>query len=264
MNFELHENIALSLNSNSIIILSRSEKDRIYANKQDKVKDFVFDEKVAGVFADMIQRSVPGYTTLNQLSPILANQFAQENSNIYDLGCSLGETSISIAQSLRHKNVNLFAVDNSAAMIKQLQKKLVKLKLNTVIQTILDDVTTVDINNSSFIILNYTLQFIEPSKRDEFIKKIRDGMNKRGALLLSEKITFAEAEEDVLMQQLHENYKRQNDYSELEISQKREALENVLIRDTHEQHIERLFHAGFSKVSILMKYLNFTSYLAIK
>ncbi len=264
MNFELRENIALLPNSNSIIVLSRSDKDHIYASKQDKVKDFVFDEKVAGVFEDMIQRSVPGYATLNQLTPILVNQFVQKNSQIYDLGCSLGEASISIAQSLRSININIYAVDNSAAMIEQLEQRLAELKLNTAIQTFLSDVTTIDITNASFVILNYTLQFIEPSKRDEFMKKICSGMNDQGALLLSEKISYEDAEEDVLMQQLHENYKRQNDYSELEISQKREALENVLIRDTHEEHVERLLNAGFSKVSILMKYLNFTSYLAIK
>ena len=126
MNFDPHENIVQLTNSNFKIVLSSIEKDRIYAHKQNKVKDFVFDETVAGVFADMIQRSVPGYTTLNQLSPIIARQFVQENSNIYDLGCSLGETSISIAQSLESKDITIFAVDNSAAMIEQLEKKTVR------------------------------------------------------------------------------------------------------------------------------------------
>lgn len=244
--------------------MTRSSKDRIYASKQDKVEKFVFDEDVAGVFEDMIQRSVPGYSALNQLLPIVANQFIQEGSNVYDLGCSLGEASILIANTTNCSNIQIHAVDNSTAMIKQLQARIKSLNLKFPIQLIHDDVAAVDIKNGSFAVLNYTLQFIDRSQRDMLINKICTGLNKNGALLLSEKITYQDVNEEALMQQLHENFKRQNDYSEMEISQKREALENVLIRDTHEQHIERLQKAGFSKISVLTKYLNFVSYLAIK
>ncbi len=244
--------------------MTDSSKDRIYASKRDKVEKFVFDDKVADVFSDMIERSVPGYTALNQLLPIVANTFIQENSNVYDLGCSLGDASISIASASKASNINIFAVDNSSAMIKQLQNRLNQLDLNAPIQAVQKDLTDIDIKNGSFAILNYTLQFIDRTKRDALLNKICSGLINQGALLLSEKITYDDASEDKLMQQLHENYKRKNDYSELEISQKREALENVLVRDTHEQHVERLQKVGFSNVSILMKYLNFVSYLAIK
>ncbi len=244
--------------------MTDSSKDRIYASKRDKVEKFVFDDKVADVFSDMIQRSVPGYTALNQLLPIVANKFIQENSNVYDLGCSLGDASISIASASKASNINIFAVDNSSAMIKQLQNRLNQLDLNAPIQAVQKDLTDIDIKNGSFAILNYTLQFIDRTKRDALLNKICSGLINQGALLLSEKITYDDASEDKLMQQLHENYKRKNDYSELEISQKREALENVLVRDTHDQHVERLQKVGFSNVSILMKYLNFVSYLAIK
>ena len=244
--------------------MSRSPKDQIYASKQDEVKDFVFDENVTNVFEDMIQRSVPGYTALNQLLPIVASQFLEQNSNIYDLGCSLGEASVSIAKLSANHNIKIHAVDNSKAMINQLRERINKLNLEKIIHVVLSDVLKIDISNASFVILNYTLQFVDRLQRDTLINNIYSGLNNGGAILLSEKITYEDAEEDALMQQLHENYKRQNDYSELEISQKREALENVLIRDTHEQHVERLQNAGFSKISILTKYLNFVSYLAIK
>ena len=248
--------------------MSSSEKDRIYASKQDKVNDFVFDENVAGVFADMIQRSVPGYSALNLILPIVAKQFIQPNTNVYDLGCSLGEASIAISHSITNlmsfENVNIFAIDNSVAMIEKLQQRLNSIHSTDRITPLQDDISKVAINNGSFAILNYTLQFIERLKRDTLVKNICEGLNKGGALLLSEKITYQDENEDLLMQQLHESFKRQNDYSEMEISQKREALENVLIRDTHEQHIERMQQAGFSKIIVLTKYLNFVSYLAIK
>ncbi|MFK7816706.1 MAG: carboxy-S-adenosyl-L-methionine synthase CmoA [Gammaproteobacteria bacterium] len=244
--------------------MARSNKDRIYASKQDKVDKFVFDQNVAGVFQDMIERSVPGYNALNQLLPIVANQFIQENSNVYDLGCSLGEATISIANAANGKNIVIHAVDNSSAMISQLESRLKSLKLNARIELLNSDVNDVDMMDGSFVILNYTLQFIDRSKRDALISNVCSSLMNKGALLISEKIRYDDKEEDLIMQQLHENYKRQNDYSDMEISQKREALEDVLVRDTHEQHIERLKNAGFSKVSILTKYLNFVSYLAIK
>ena len=244
--------------------MNRPSKDQIYASKRDEVKDFVFDEYVTDVFTDMIQRSVPGYTALNQLLPIVASQFLAQNTNIYDLGCSLGEASVSIAKISADNKIKIYAVDNSKAMVNQLQQRIRQLDLDEIIHVILSDVLKTDIKNASFVILNYTLQFIDRSKRNKLIHNIYSGLNNGAALLLSEKITYEDPEEDALMQQLHENYKRQNDYSELEISQKREALENVLIRDTHEQHVERLHNAGFSKISILTKYLNFVSYLAIK
>jgi tRNA (cmo5U34)-methyltransferase len=244
--------------------LTRSNKDRLYASKQDKIDKFVFDQNVAGVFQDMIERSVPGYTALNQLLPIVADQFIQENSNVYDLGCSLGEASISIANSTASKNIKIYAVDNSPAMITNLENRLKELKLDIPIEVQHQDVTEVEIKKGSFVILNYTLQFIDRSKRDSLINNIYTNLMDKGALLISEKICYEDQQEEQIMQQLHENYKRQNDYSEMEISQKREALEDVLVRDTHDQHMERLANAGFSKVSVLTKYLNFVSYLAIK
>ena len=244
--------------------MTRSNKDRLYASKQDKIDKFVFDQNVAGVFQDMIERSVPGYTALNQLLPIVADQFIQENSNVYDLGCSLGEASISIANSTASKNIKIYAVDNSPAMITNLENRLKELRLDIPIEVQHQDVTKVEIKKGSFVILNYTLQFIDRSKRDSLINNIYTNLMDKGALLISEKICYEYQQEEQIMQQLHENYKRQNDYSEMEISQKREALEDVLVRDTHDQHMERLANAGFSKVSVLTKYLNFVSYLAIK
>lgn len=244
--------------------MTNSAKDRIYAIEQDKIGDFAFNEKVVNVFADMIQRSVPGYNSLNLLLPLIAKKFIQPRTSVYDLGCSLGEASINIARAIQYDDVKIIAVDNSQAMINRLTERLVELNLDTPIKPICKDVVEIDIDNASFIILNYTLQFIDRAQREDFIARIYSDLNTNGALLLSEKIAYEEADEEAFMQQMHEEYKRSNEYSDLEISQKREALDNVLIRDTHNQHIERLSTAGFSKVFILAKYLNFISYIAIK
>ena len=243
---------------------SASEKDRIYAARQDQVEDFIFDEKVANVFADMITRSVPGYDALNELIPVIADRFIHTGSNCYDLGCSLGEAALRLAENTEYTDIQVIAVDNSPAMIDRLKQRLVGRNTTAPVIPLCCDVMDVDIDNASLVILNFTLQFIAQAQRDHLIAKIRSGLNHGGALLLSEKVAHDNAEEDTFMQTLYETYKRKNDYSELEISQKREALERVLIKDTHEQHVDRLQKAGFEKIFILAKYLNFISYVAIK
>lgn len=240
------------------------QKDQIYADKLKNIDDFVFDDKVANVFEDMITRSVPGYDTLNKLIPIIANKYLKPNTNCYDLGCSLANVSLCIAKNIKHEGVNIYAVDNSPSMIQEAEKKITSLDCVNTIHAECSDIFEVEIRNASFVILNYTLQFIDSGRRKELISNIFSGINTGGALFLSEKIMHQDKEEDNIMRGLHESYKRTNAYSEIEISQKREALENVLIRDTHNLHLSRLKNAGFSNIYMLFKYLNFVSYLAVK
>lgn len=241
-----------------------TKKDQIYASQLDKVQDFVFDAKVADVFEDMINRSVPGYTAIYKMLPIIASRYIQAATNVYDLGCSLGEATLTIADLELKEDVKIIAVDNSQAMIYKLKKRLLENELTTPVKTICKDISQLEMKKASFVILNYTLQFIGPEKRDEIIDNIYSGMVEGGALLLSEKIKYQDKEQEEDMRRQHEEFKRNNDYSDLEISQKRESLENVLIRDTHEEHLQRLSKAGFKKTTILAEYLNFTSYIAVK
>ncbi len=241
-----------------------SKKDRIYLQRPTHPGDFVFDEAVAEVFEDMITRSVPGYEAVHRLVQIVARKFVTEGSSVYDLGCSLGAASFAVCQAVPQACVDVIAVDNSKAMIHRLQQRLEGVHSNARIKPVCADITEVDIQNASLAILNYTLQFIDPARRDSLIQKIYSGLWQDAALLLSEKIKYPDPDEDELMQSLHESFKQGQHYSALEITRKREALENVLIRDTHEQHMARLHRAGFSRVHVLVQYLNFITYIAIK
>ncbi len=244
--------------------MSASRKDRIYSQKSTRPGDFVFDETVAEVFEDMITRSVPGYEAVHRMVQVVARKFVAEDTSVYDLGCSLGAASFHVCQALPQARMNVIAIDSSEAMIRQLQERLEGSQADARIKPVCADVAEVDIQNASLILLNYTLQFIDTPRRDSLIEKMYTGLRGDGALLLSEKIEYRDQDEDALMQDLHEKFKQGQHYSALEIMQKREALENVLIRDTDEQHRARLYRAGFSRVFVLMQYLNFITYLAIK
>lgn len=242
--------------------MSASRKDRIYLQRHTQSGDFVFDEAVAEVFEDMIARSVPGYEAVHRLLRVVARKFVSKGSSVYDLGCSLGAASFCVCQATPHARV--IAVDNSEAMVHRLQQKLDGQHPDARIQPVCADITEAEIENASLVILNYTLQFVDPARRDALIRKIYSGLRRDAALLLSEKVRYTDHDEDTRMQGLHEKFKQGQRYSALEIARKREALENVLIRDTHEQHRSRLYRAGFSRVFALMQHLNFITYLAIK
>lgn len=238
--------------------------DNIYAMLRTKVPPFEFDEAVVNVFTDMIERSVPGYSLTLPLIGLIAQRYAQANSNCYDLGCSLGAATLAMRHHIEQPNCQLISVDNSPAMIAELETILAQDKGIIPVQLQEADIRDVVIKNASIVVLNFTLQFIDPEDRTILVKRIYDGLRPGGALILSEKVFFADEEQDERLITLHHDFKRANGYSDLEISQKRTAIENVLIPETIEQHQQRTQFAGFSSCDVWFQAFNFVSMLAIK
>ena len=241
-----------------------NKADNIYARKKSHLIDFVFDEAVADVFPDMIRRSVPGYENIITMIGLFAEQYIQPDSNCYDLGCSLGASTLALRHHINKENVNIIAVDNAESMIQRCKKNIDKDSSAIPVEIICDDIQNITINNASIIIVNFTLQFIPPEIRMELLQTLYNGMNKGGALILSEKITFADTATREMNIQLHEAFKKANGYTQLEISQKRSALENTLIPDTLETHQQRLSDIGFTKINTWFQCFNFASMLAVK
>jgi len=239
--------------------------DTIYDTPQDMIVDFVFDKDVAHVFPDMIRRSVPGYDNLIPLLGIIAEKFVTNDSTIYDLGCSLGASTLSIRRRLNTEGCNIIAIDNAEAMVVQCRENMEKEPhTNVPVEVVCGDILDTEISNASLVVMNFTLQFIEPTQRLTLLSKIAAGLNTGGALILSEKIISDDDNEQRLIEELHLNFKSANGYSDLEISQKRSALDNVLIPDSFDTHKQRLHEAGFNQVVIWQQCLNFISMIAIK
>lgn len=237
-------------------------EDTIYS-KQQNVIDFVFDENVANVFSDMIRRSVPGYESIITMLGVFAEQYVQDNSNIYDLGCSLGAASLSMRSRLLHKNCKMFAIDNSEAMADRCRQNI-GLQQGPDVEVSCADIRDINIKSASLAVLNFTLQFLPIEDRESLLKNIADNMLPGGALVLSEKISFENEKEAELNEELHLAFKKANGYSELEIAQKRTAIENVLIPETLSTHLLRLKNAGFSKAQVWFQCMSFISIIAIK
>jgi len=244
--------------------MSRSETDLIFSNKQGQIKDFAFDAQVVEVFPDMISRSVPGYNTIIETIGRLSQQYVSDDSTVYDLGCSLGAATLAMRQSITAKNCNIIGVDNSSAMVERCKMHVNAFKGNTPVEIIEDDILTTEISNASMVVLNFTLQFIEPQQRQLMINKIAKGLKPGGILLLSEKISANDETCNDVLIDLHHDFKRANGYSELEIAQKRTALENVMRTDNLDTHLSRLKDAGFSHATPWFQCFNFFSLVAIK
>ena len=236
--------------------------DNIYASPREAIDRFAFDDTVASVFPDMIQRSVPGYSTIVAMTGVLADRYATPGSRCYDLGCSLGASTFAMAQYLNGRDCRIVAVDNSQAMLSRLVERLPPLQIP--IDTVCSDIRHIEICNASVVVLNFTLQFLPPAERDALLGTIYAGMQKGGILVLSEKILFADAHLQALNTELHHAFKKSNGYSDLEISQKRTALENVLQPETLDAHEARLRKAGFSSIDVWFQCFNFASLVAIK
>jgi len=240
-----------------------SERDQIFSEELERISGFSFDDRVAKVFPDMINRSVPGYKAIIAMTGQLAGHYAEPGATCYDLGCSRGASTLAMASNTPD-DCKIVAVDNSRAMIDLLQEDLKKSSYRSRIELHHADILGEKFTSSSFTTMNFTLQFVDPAQRNRLIEQIYTGLNPGGALLLSEKIRFEDEQMDNLMTELYYDYKRTQGYSDLEISQKRTALENVLIAETRNTHLDRLKRAGFDKAAVWFQCLNFCSFLAIK
>ncbi|AFJ01384.1 tRNA (uridine-5-oxyacetic acid methyl ester) 34 synthase [Methylophaga frappieri] len=238
--------------------------DNIYASALTEMVDFRFDERVADVFPDMIQRSVPGYATLIAGIGILADKYAIEKTHCYDLGCSLGAVTLSMRQRIKAAHCRIIAIDNSAAMIERAERIVKADNSRVPVSLRQEDICHSPITNASVVVMNFTLQFVPVDQRNALIAKVYAGLEPGGVLIVSEKLTFDDADSAAWFIDSHLDFKRANGYSDMEISQKRSALEHVLIPETESAHHARFAQAGFQRSLRWFQCFNFASFIAFK
>lgn len=238
--------------------------DSIYAKKITKVDDFRFDDSVAAVFTDMVNRSIPSYADMVKYIGLLADRYVQEDSLVYDLGCSLGAVSLAVDQSVKDKKFKIVAVDYSEAMLVQMRAVTKSYFWNHPVKIEQADVRDYDLQENSFTVMNFVLQFLPPENRQAMVKKVYESLDPGGVFILSEKIKLDDSNNDELIFDLHHDFKRSQGYSDLEIAQKRDAIEEVMKIDALTTQVERLKSAGFKQVIQWFQAYNFVSFLAIK
>ena len=239
-------------------------EDNIFATPRNHIVDFAFDQSVTDVFPDMIRRSVPGYEVVVSLLAVIAEKYYQPKTTIYDLGCSLGAATLAMHSRLGARVEKYIAIDSSAPMIDQCQKNLSsKLTIDKFIAHV-EDIRLTNISNASVVVLNFTMQFLPPAERQQLLEKIYDGLKPGGVLILSEKTKEVDSNKNAILIDLYHQFKSANGYSDLEISQKRTALEKVMVLDTSKEIMYRLHAAQFSTIQQWYQCFNFISLFAVK
>ncbi|WP_127714264.1 carboxy-S-adenosyl-L-methionine synthase CmoA [Halobacteriovorax sp. HLS] len=241
------------------------KKDKVFATELESIKSFEFNQEVAEVFDDMVSRSVPFYDEIHRITLDLIDR-NYNGGAIYDLGCSTGTTISIIDKHFKEKSrksPDYIGIDNSQPMLEKCEQKLSQNGVQNV-KLECKNIQDVQFRKSGLVIMNYTLQFIKPTQRADLLKKVYKSLDKGGMFILSEKIKSSGHTINDLLIELYYDFKRRNGYSELEISQKREALENVLIPLTPEKQMEQLRKAGFKKVEMIFRWYNFACYLGVK
>jgi tRNA (cmo5U34)-methyltransferase len=245
---------------------SLSLRDEIFAKPAEKIADFDFGKETAAVFDDMLERSVPFYDEIQEMIGELVSDFAADGTAIYDLGCSTGTTFLRIARSVpRERNLRFVGVDYSPEMLEVARGKLSSPDFGRAFELECADLNAgVNVVNASVVLMVLTLQFVRPLYRQRIIRSIYEGLTENGALILVEKVLGENSTFNRLFIDHYYEMKRENGYSELEIAQKREALENVLIPYRLEENKELLREQGFRHVDVFFKWYNFCAMIATK
>ena len=238
------------------------KQDNIFEGGNLSGLPFTFNKEVTEVFEDMIDRSVPGYKTSLSLIAHNARRYYQSNTNCYDVGCSLGASSLSILQGV--KDAKVIAIDNSEAMIEECERRFKNLTESFHIKFICEDIMDSSLSDASIVVVNYVIQFLDLEQRDTLLEKIYNALLPGGILILSEKIHHKNNFESERIFKTHHKFKSSNGYSDLEISGKRDSLEGVLLTECEEDHILRAKKAGFINSEKILSNLNFRTFKFLK
>ncbi len=240
-----------------------SKRDTLFNNSANN-GPFEFNESVANVFEDMLERSIPMYLECQALAVHWCVKYARANTSIYDLGCSTGTLLLKLAQSLDPNiNITLLGIDNSPAMLEKCRKTLMASPV--VCELIQADLNQeLSLKNASAVVMNYTLQFVLPENRVLILKSIHQNLLPGGSLIIIEKVKSAIPDLDRTFIEFYHQFKKDQGYSDLEISRKRDALENVLIPLSVEENQALLKKAGFQTVDLFFKWNNFAGFIALK
>ncbi len=240
------------------------KKDRIFAKKKRLVEDFNFGEKTAAVFDDMLDRSVPFYAEIQRMMGEIAGDFAVDGTHLYDFGCSTCTTFLALNEPVT-RDVKFIGLDSSAAMLEKGREKLKNYGFKRPFELVCADLNKpIKVSNASVGILALTLQFVRPLYRHTLIESIAKGTNRGGCLILIEKVLGGDSTLNRFFIKHYYAFKKRQGYSQMEIAQKREALENVLIPYRVEENRELLLNSGFSQCDVFFKWYNFCGMIAIK
>lgn len=239
------------------------KQDKLYKSGEVR-EDFTFNDQVAEVFDDMLDRSVPFYAEVIGSIAEIVRRYGIEGTTVYDLGCATGTTLLELVHRLPDISLKYTGIDNAPAMIDKARRKADQFARGSLVRFVEGDITATDMPDAGIILCNYTMQFVRPLTRPEFVKRIYDALPAGGLFIVSEKVINHDKELNRSYIDIYHRFKKRQGYSELEIAAKREALENVLIPCSIKENLDLLKNTGFTSSETFFQWFNFASFIAVK
>ena len=222
-------------------------------------KKWEFNEEVANVFDNMLERSIPQYDVMRELVKRIGFKYVQLGSTIVDIGCSNGNAVDPFVKSY-NMDCNYLLLDVSEPMLEKCKEKF----------GFLDGIMNYDITkgipktDASLVLSILTLQFTPIEYRQKIVQSIYDNLREDGAFILVEKVLGNTNEIDEVFVNEYYQMKSENAYTREQIQNKRKSLEGVLVPITAKWNEELLRSAGFRKIDCFWRCLNFAGWIAIK
>lgn len=227
---------------------------------------WAFDDGVAQVFDDMLQRSIPAYASMRELVDAFAaahvDPHGSGNGHVVDLGCSRGAAVASLIAAHRHALFTL--TDVSEPMLEAARARFSGRQNVRVWRHDLRDGFPVAARTATLILSVLTLQFTPLEHRLRIVRDAYKALVPRGAFILVEKVIGATADMDAMFVAKYYGHKREMGYSQDEIDRKRLSLEGVLVPLTARWNEELLRGAGFQSVDCFWRWANFAGWIAVK
>ena len=220
--------------------------------------DWVFDEKVAGIFDIHVRRSIPCYDVFQKLIPLLSKNFLTNGSIMYDLGSATGEVVYNLCKDNKGKDIKYIGLDISLPMVIKATEKCKRFK-NVYFDH--DDILIHEYKPANLFVSAFTLQFIPIDFRSILLKKIKKALNPCGALILCEKICIPDQQVNNIFIDIHEQWKL-NYFSKEQIEAKKQSLKSVMQPISLNQNFDNLAKAGFTSIHPFFQWCNFIGILA--
>lgn len=201
-----------------------------------------FDERISSIYEDHVNKHIPNYKTVIDLTLEIANDKLDKNANICDFGSANG---ITLEKFYNNGFRNLYGVENSVHMREKCRDDIFK-----IYETIPDI-------KFDLIVSNWALHFNK--NKTELLQSFYENLNDDCYLILSEKVSI-----NSYSTQKYYQWKQDQNVSMDEIIKKRESLKDAMFINDAFWYLKVLSEIGFKEIEIINSYWCFNTFLCKK
>ncbi len=225
--------------------------------------DWKFNRNVSNNFDKHVRQSIPMYDEIQKYICSLSEWFLKDGSNIYDLGCSTGETAKNLFKKFPNKKINYTGFDLSKEMIKIAVKKNIKNKKKVKFK--IGDINKINYKKNTDLFLSVlTFPFLNSQNRLGLYKKIYKSLKHGGSLIFVDKIRSSNSNFEDIFNQIYFDFKIANKLNHAQVLNKSKSIRSSMQLFELAEIDNFLTKSGFKKREVFFRWYNFIGIIAIK